>query len=352
MTSRRRLLLVLVLLSAVVGFPLAAQAGTPFGVAVGLFGSCVFGVGPAKTPITATLRTPKPKIRARDRFRVKTDSDGYFVGCFDVPIHGGNSLKFVFAGKEKILQVPRMWPTIDRVEDTVTGRAQPGTDVTIVIDHRKSFKARVQATYVVTADSSGHYALDTTADINLRGFDIVTAIIFEGNNQFVANAYVPGMIVGRANSDVTLVANLGDVSVHLANRHGSWKATATAGHITNGIYFATFFDGAGAPAYPLARDVVTSDLATDAHLRMPVGNLTGNARRDMVTGRCPPNARYELDIINLNEASFEAFFGKADGSGNIVRDVGNRMNLKRGDELTLRCLYPTGDEWWDRDVAL
>lgn len=352
MTPRRRFLLVVVLLSAVVGFPLAASAGSHVAVSVSLFNGCFTGLGPPKTTVTGALRTPKPKMRARDRFRTKTDTDGFFLGCFDVPIHGGNSLKLNFGGKETIIHIPDMWPVIDRVGDTIKGRAKPGTDVTILIEHRKSFKTSQQATFVVPADSTGHYELDTTGAIDLKGFDQVVVLIFEGNNQFAAVALVPGMVVSHANSDVVLAANLGQVNVDLANRHGQMKGKAGAGHLIGGIFFATLFDPDGSPAYATARDLVTSDLASDAHLRMPVSNLSGQARTDMVTGRCPPNARYELDVANFEKFTFEVFYGKADANGNIGRDVGNRMNLRRGDDLTLRCLYPTGDEWVDRDVAL
>ena len=65
-----------------------------------------------------------------------------------------------------------------------------------------------------------------------------------------------------------------------------------------------------------------------------------------VLGRCPPSAPYQLTVRSKN------FFGTADWQGKVSRDVSDKLDLKRGDQLTLYCQYPTGDIWEDIAVAL
>jgi hypothetical protein len=51
-------------------------------------------------------------------------------------------------------------------------------------------------------------------------------------------------------------------------------------------------------------------------------------------------------------AGLKEFYGTADADGRLQRDVSGRMDLKRGTEISLYCMFPTGDIWQDVDIAL
>lgn len=350
MLSRRRTLLISFLVGVALGIPVSVGAANPITVEVIVGQWCVNGTGPRNAEVMAALRTPAGILR--DRFLTESDNSGFWGGCFRIfePstfINGGDRLRVRVGAKTRLIEIPRLEPTINRVADTIVGSARPFSDVNVSVIHRKTFKKSSEHFYTTTADATGRYRVDTTTDFNLIGGDEVAVLTQPGRDTFGSIAFAPGMQIGHANNVVVGSVNNGThLNLTVRNREGNKKGDATAGPIFFGFFEVAMFNSGGDAAYPVGNDRVIGSFANDANLRVPVSQLIGSPSDDMVKGRCMANAPYALFARN------RAFYGKTDASGRFVRDVGTRMNLRRGDELTLYCMYPTGDIWQRTNLAL
>jgi hypothetical protein len=233
----------------------------------------------------------------------------------------------------------------------VEGFAPANSPVQLHVSHRKTFKESVEAVFETTANGSGEYSFDTTGDVNLRGGDQVTVITAEGNDLFGAQVIAPHVNVLHANNVAYGTANNGtDLVLELHDELDNLKADVTAGasplFFGISLFQVSLFDDDGGAAYPIGGDRLTATLADDADLQIPDSYLNGTPATDVVSGRCMPNAPYVL------QARFQVFFGKTNSTGRLTRDVGSRMNLRRGDDLLLSCMYPTGDTWTRTGIAL
>ncbi len=167
-----------------------------------------------------------------------------------------------------------------------------------------------------------------------------------GNDLFGALAVVPGMQVAVISNNIVGYANDGTrLRISIRDSRGISRGTVTAGPFLFGGFEVVMFKKNGQPLYPRANDTLRSTLATDASMKIPQSKLRGSADTDVVQGRCPPNAPYQLIVRG------RAFNGTADAQGNLTRNVGVRINLRRGDDLTLYCQFPSGDVWEDLNVA-
>jgi hypothetical protein len=340
--TRRRLVLAIAL-GSLLALPASVSAATPISVQVLTGQPCVSGIGPANKKVTATLRTPAGKIR--DRVMSESDDVGGWGVCFGLffpstNINGGDVLNVVVGARSRTIHIPRLEPMIDRVTNVIEGEADPFAPVDMLISHRNNFKTSEEFGYSTTADGSGHYAVDTTADFNLLGGDAVTVITSNGDDLFGAIALAPFLEIQNANNDVQGTVNRGtQVDLLLTDENAVEKAHVHAGPFLFGIFQVEMYADDGSAAYTDRGDWLTANIATDAALHLPVSSLHGTASDDVITGRCMPNAPYTLN------ARTQVFFGTTDSTGRLTRDVTSRMNLRRTDHLALACMYPTGDIW-------
>lgn len=79
---------------------------------------------------------------------------------------------------------------------------------------------------------------------------------------------------------------------------------------------------------------------------MPASALRGSALTDRVSARCTPDAPYMLIVRKRR------FFGFTDFQGRLARDLSLRVDVRRGDQLSLYCMFPTGDVWQRVNAAL
>ena len=346
----RRSLVISVLLGSVIALPVSATAANPISIQVITGTSCVSGTGPEDVEVIATLPTPSGVERARTRTR--SDDFGTWAACFRLAdpttfVNGGDKLHIQAGSRERTFNVPRIEPQVDRVRDVIAGRAAPNSSVDIVVTHRKTFNTIREYFYQVNTDGEGRYRVDTTSDFNLIGFDEIAVVNLVGNNLFGSASYAPALHVAAVNNVVFGAVNNGTrVHIRLYDSDGHAKAHSTAGPLFFGTFEVAMYMSNGAAAYPVAHDWVTSTIASDAVMRIPPSALRGSAENDTVRGRCPADAPYLL------AAGMKEFYGRADGNGNVERNVGSRIDLRRGTELSLYCMYPTGDVWQDVEIAL
>ena len=349
MLTRRRLLFALLAGTLLAG-PAATSAANPITAEVFVGFQCVTGSGPHNARVLLTLRTPDGKVR--DRATSSSGRFGNWIACFHFAlptsnINGGDRLRIDVGPKTRFLVVPNLEPQIDRVADRISGRAAPNTRVDVSVTHYNGFKDGSLHEYTARTGDNGRFSVDTTADFDLTGFDLVQIVNENGNDLFGAIADVPGVIVSHASNVVEGSVNPGtNVELVLRGPNGRLKADSTAGPFGFGQFAVTMYSSDGTAAYPTARDWLTASVASDAILQMPVSQLRGSAAQDKVWGRCPPGAKFQLFVGD------KVYYGKADGNGAFSRDVSSKLDLKRGDDLTLLCRYPTGDIWNDADLAL
>jgi hypothetical protein len=218
-------------------------------------------------------------------------------------------------------------PQIDRVANIIEGSVAPNSLVLAQVLHLKTLKKMTTFQLDKMSDDSGHYAFDTTGTVNLRGNDAVTVFTQRGNDIFGAIVIVPFVGVHDANNMVVGTANIGtDLVLELRNSHGDLKADVTAGAFP--IFFGislfevSMYDDDGSAVYPVAGDVLTATLASDAVIAMPTSSLNGPASTDIVTGRCMPNVFFAV------RAGVETFYGKTDSTGRF--SFSGRLNGRLG----------------------
>jgi hypothetical protein len=342
MTLARRVFVGLLLTTALM-MPVAVEASAPISLQVLVGDTCVSGTGGANKNVSASLRTASG--HGRDSFTTTSDENGQWFGCFSLflpssTINGGDLLHVSVGGSSRTVRVPRLMPTIDRVANTISGRAAADTQVSVNVTHHPSFTRSRNVSFEAMSDAQGNWSVNTTGTVNLIGADEVTALTFSGSDLFGAQTSAPYVLVQHANNAVSGVSNPGvAVSFMLHDGHGAEKGRGNSGTNLYGDFAAGLVDANRDAAYPIGGDSLQSDLASDARLRIPVSELRGTASTDTVSGRCMANAPYLLLTFNGSYA------GRTDANGRFSRSVARKENLRKGDQLRLACMYPTGDIW-------
>ncbi|CAN5561893.1 hypothetical protein BH20CHL6_BH20CHL6_04600 [soil metagenome] len=341
------------LATAAIAAPVGA-GGNSLAFNVGVGQGCLSGTGPPETEHVVSLRTPDGKLRGR--FRVDSDREGFWIGCFGtffggpVVILGGEQLKVIAGGEQHTLRVPKLFPQIDRERDVVAGKAPAGDDVLIFVRHRRGFGNGRTLTRSVSADATGRYSTDFSDEVDLIAFDAVDIAYFNGRDSVSAFAQVPGINLTINDNNVFGVANPGpNVSFTLRAPDGTIKDRTRTGPVLPNFLLAQFTDPDGDPVYVRMGDRVTASLAGDADVRVPGMALNGSASSDIVAGKCMPNAPFLVLITRFDfdgeegEIVFEEVRGRTGSDGRFSRNVSSVLDLKRGDDLTLTCRYATGD---------
>jgi len=352
--SHRRALLFALLLIAALGAPftVAAGGGGSSGISVEvLIGfSCISGTGPAQTQVVATLRSPQ--LQVRGRVVSKSHRNGVWNACFPLfdpvtYVNGGDILSIRMGDRRRVIEVPRLEPRMDRVHDVIEGWAQPNTQVDISVTHRITLQRSKQFVFRTTSNGAGRYRVDTTNRVDLIGWDDVNVLAEHGRDLFAVESVTPGMQVGNVSNDIVGYVNNGrDLTIEIKNRFGDTRGKVNSGPFLGGAFEIALYKPNGMALYPLNHDTVIASLASDAVMHLPSSGLHGWASTNIVRGRCPPNSPFQLLAGN------RLFFGTADAQGKLERDTSARVDLRRGQELTLWCQYPTGDIWQDSNVVL
>ena len=349
MTRRLRAVLGATILAVLVAMPTSASAAPRFTFEVIAGFPCVSGRGPASEDHVISLRTPDGVLRARALDR--SDREGRWHTCFafsgTTSINGGDIVKVRAAGQSRTVVVPDLAPRIDRVGDIVQGAAPAGSVVALRIVHQSSLRDTTDLEVDVTADADGSYAVDLTTEVDIIGGDGVLAIVPVGDDLFGAVGVAPFVEVGYANNTIFGFMNNGtDLRLVLRDDDASVKARAAAGPIIFGYFATSLFDADGHAVYPLAGDRLTASFASDARLLIPRTVLRADASEDTVSGSCMPGSRYRVSV------DFRPLYGRTGPDGTFHRDLSGSQDVHVGDDLSLTCLYPSGDRLTRQSSAL
>lgn len=322
--------------------PQAAHAGIhTFTFQLDLGDPCFSGHGHEDARHSVSLLTPDGHIR--DQLVVRSRGDR-FRACFALDMNPNDRLRVRSQGDRRTFRIPDIKPFVDRTTDKVKGRAPAGTEVMLMLADDNDLVR------TVVADDDGWYRTDFTSKWDIRGTDPVIARWQHEGDEVLAVQITPFVIFNLVDDVVHGAANRGaDVSIELLNRDGLPRGDAR-GEPDQGGQFETFFrDPAGTPVYPRRGDrIVAPAIASDVDLLVPAMSIRPDLEADVVRARCAPDARFFMLI--QEEVNVLLLHGRADGTGRLEKFVGDRLDIRRGTNITLQCQYPTGDviERWLR----
>jgi hypothetical protein len=342
MPQRLRLLAGLIGFATLAGLPSPVDAGTQISVEIFVGHQCAFGSGPAGTMHIVTLRTPRGEIRSRVRDR--SDDRGSWGACFGAyRLNAEDTVTIRVGAIRRRVTVPRLTPSIDRVDDVIAGHAWPGSTVDIRVFHWRNLRDSVAFDFQAVAGPHGRYTLDAHETVDLLGGDELQVTVRRGDDLYAALAYVPVVTVGYANETVQGFANLEtDVRVTLKDATGATKASRGAGALPffgfQTLFTVSLYDDRGRPAYPLAGDRLIANVAPDARLRIPTTYLRVDLSARSFEARCMPRSPYSVAI----GGSFPTYFGRTDSEGRLAGKLAP-SGVRVGDYVQLQCRFPTGD---------
>ena len=317
--------------------PVAAGRPT-FTFAVRIGEACVTGQGLEDARHLGLLYTSSGRLKDRNRV---TSSGTSFTICFFQPVLGRDRVVVKSGGQSRSFRVPALTPVIDRVTDTVTGHAKPGTNVDLTLFHAEGFAAADPYPREAAVDGQGDYSADFS-DIGIVGADQVHGFWTNGQDSVEAQANASFITYGRVSSTVVGSARRGDdVRVTIMESNSTTRGVANGGMPTVFQYFeAVFIDADGNDAFPRRGDHIVAPFTGDADLLVPRMFVHADPARDRVDGACMPESWYQLWVF-YGEIAPAIRIGVTDANGDFSRKVG--IDLQRGQFMTLNCRYPTGD---------
>ena len=343
--SRIRTRFVAAMASAVVGSALLSApvaAVTPITFNIYVTGTCQNGTGQASTNFTVRLLAPNGDQVGR--VTTTSNSSGYWYACFPSPAAPGDKVRATGGGADRTVTIPNLSMNANRVSDVVSGHWIAGTGLVVCANHYTSFNLSTSVCLGATSSGTGAYSVDFTSDINVHGYDTVSATYTSGSDNFYVQTTFPYMLVTRANAYVEGALNRGQVATLTLKTgtgtvRGSARVQGDAGNYFDGYFFAS----SGNVVLPRPADKVTGSFASDATITIPDITVTGVASTNVVSGSCMANRPYMLFARKADYSDYAYRYGTTDGSGHISLDLTADINLAKYDPLQFTCMYVNGD---------
>jgi hypothetical protein len=313
---------------------------------IGTEESCARGEWPDGTLVTFTLEPADPAALGQE---VPVTADGgEAIACFDPPMSPGDQLTVAADGEARSITIERLaFVTIDRVADVVRVAAPAGRRVRVRVDRcllSEGFSpACADALLRKVIATGGTAAIDTTGSLDLRGFDLVTAIMRNATgDRYLAFRAVPVFFVsevgrpfigGRMPPGPAVPFRLREVP------RGAVLATTTLG---DDDAPGRFQDAAGdVPIMP--GNAVVGDFARDAKMRVPAMITLVDPATDRVEATCFRNGAWAFNAFASGGRDGGELRGTAAADGSIVIETAGTIDLENGHDLRLRCMTGKGD---------
>lgn len=278
--------------------------------------------------------------------------------CFHGAVAGGDRIDIEVDGDERSITVPKLKvKAVDRGKDRVTVTALAGTKVTIAIHRCPLGTALGVATDLEGCTrrlsrsrtlAEGITTLDTTADLDLRGHDVVEVVhkTAAGDRLDLVRPVPTLRFDVRTASlwGILLPSTSGKLQLRTAS--GTQRATVTIAGSQSGR--AAKWRKIGSPILAKPGNRVAGSAQpnggfTDLPVTLPAGLSAVQAADDVIMGTCFAGRAYRI-----SGPAIEAVAGSASPNGGFTEEV---PGLGPGDEVTLECLSPDGDVMVDRLIA-
>lgn len=302
--------------------------------------------GPPSTSIDVELRGRNGEMKGARS--LTTDGGGSGFECFDAKPLPHDSLTARWGGSNvRVFAVPRLTVGIDRVTDVVSGFSTPNKTVSVSVDSRNAVSPPPPVTKAVSTAADGSYSADFTSTRNVRGGDAIQVRFTSGSGDTIDEFLrAPFMVIWVRNA--TFEAQLNPFqasSFTLRTSGGTVKAQMSRlGDEVGEVEEAFWTTPGGAYVTTAIGDKVSASFATDASMTIPALTFSANAATDVVSGSCLSDRRYWIDINGFNGSAFR--IGNAGPTGAFSEDytTGSTFDILAGDEVTVHCMFGTGDQ--------
>ncbi|MBX3031397.1 MAG: hypothetical protein KF809_14715 [Chloroflexi bacterium] len=282
--------------------------------------------------------------------RGATPEGEVITACFSSTIAGDDRIDIVVDGDKRSITVPKLKvKAVDRGKDRVTVTALAGTKVTIAIHRCPLGTALGVATDLQGCTrrlshgrtlAEGITTLDTTADLDLRGHDVVEVVhkTAAGDRLDLVRPVPTLRFDVRTASlwGVLLPSTSGKLQLRTAS--GTQRATVTIAGSQSGR--AAKWRKSGSPILAKPGNRVAGSASpnsgfTDLPVTLPAGLSSAKAASDVIKGTCFPGRRYRITGPDIQTVA-----GSASPNGGFTEVT---PGLDPGDTVTLECLSPDGD---------
>jgi hypothetical protein len=282
-------------------------------------------------------------------------SDGAAIAEFHVKPRPGDLLTVRRGAATQTIELLRLSLTLlDRVSDTVRGRGSAGLLVRVTVHQcrfgegfsqecAKVFRRRVPV-------REGTFRLDTTGDVNLRGFQFVDVLM----RSAAGDRYHDGDAVP------VMFADLHEPFVGLAGVRRCETRTALLREEPGNVVIAAAPMSAGeescsgqlaARGNPVdieAGNQLVVDFATDAKMTIPPLIQDVDTASDVVTAECFPNRPFLLSVFSGGGKDGGRFRGNAGADATIVVDTTDHppdppVDIEGDHGMRLECMSSRGD---------
>jgi hypothetical protein len=308
------------------------------------YGTCNV-YGSTATPGTLRLKLKSPAGALLGSYTEAIPA-GSFHGCLgDVRIVGGDKVVAHLNGvKLNAVTVPMLAISANRVSDVLTVKAAAGTVLDVTATNCEP-NGGCDGGYAkhLTMPAAGTWSKDLTAPVDLNGSDRVSATWTGPNRTFVSlNLEVPHLEVWLKRVQVYGAATPGHtVGVTLKDSDGQTRASYVTTAAADGRFFESLRNG-GIGVKTAYGDVVRSDIASDAVVKVNISMQLLGGVIDQLIGHCNPNQHYTLSMTNANHSSTLTLFGVTDSNGGLIR-THLHIDENSGTTAVLTCGTPAGD---------
>ena len=330
------------------GVVAAASIPTSFDVNVG--SKCVFEFGAANSSFTFVWKSAGGGLVTRHS--VSTDENGFWRACAKGHVlTTGDTLKAMDGTNTHVFTVPRMTLIVNRVHDTVLGKAPAGATVGVYCQVRDALPTDEGCGWqtAVVADDLGNWSVQFPSDLTggARFFarwdapdgDRVSVFAQAGSVQVeLGSPSVTGAY--RANAKTKVVLYDGSMQVKAIAR--------VTGDAFDGTFTGKFRATDGSLVQVEPGDTVAGGVASDSYFVVPAIDAMASAATDEVAGQCANAvAPYDLSMIRLyrtglvrgwavEPAVFDFNFRHVDWV--------DPVNVRLGDRIVVSC--PQTDFDW------
>ncbi len=323
---------------AVSGGPASLTANATIG------DSSVFGSAPDKKTVVGKLYDAKGNFLARAVDDSKDGSYTLFFGRYDhIPMYPGYVVRIEAGARKLALRIVSLRITSNRVSDVVGGQGPRRAGVIINVSHFDWTASGVDQKNFETAantDSTGKFAFDLTAFLDLAGGDAVAARYeFRGtDNSVTVRGTVPYINAFMDRAEVSGYGNPAqNVKVTVKSRLNKPLFTASVRPALDGQFRLVLSDGLSSTTLR-PRMTLTAELP-GVSVKLPKSTAILDVSAEQVSGVGPP--KQSLQVLTQNP--FWTHFGQVDKAGRYAVDLSDGSSITSSTRAVVIFRTPSGD---------
>ncbi|MFN8622978.1 MAG: hypothetical protein U0869_19745 [Chloroflexota bacterium] len=328
--------------------PGTASAAAPLVQFDANYNDCaIYGIGPRLTTIKVSWKDADGTFKHVQTVKSKANGMWQTTCDPDESVEKGDVFLARIGTKSRQFVVPPLNVRIDRVTDTISGKAPADTQLKIDLPTKGSKDA--------TSDGGGAYSYNAS----LAGEDLI-------GSQWITTSFTTasGDVVERSLQVPYVLAYRGRALIKMVGRPGSimqvdlQRAASTIGSVRcalgpTGTCWLSFTDDDGHTVKVQADDVIAIQGISDGSFVVRNITVSGVPTTDVISGSCDTNRAtpWYLEAYRPVGAGFVSRAGTTTTAGTFSRDVTSKYDLRSGDKVFAECQSPAGD-WIARFITV